>query len=83
MDTKDILLSAALDSNVLSSSESFIDECYAHNIDFARTYDKNIYYGQTTSFKRLAVICCMVARLYVFRMLGLKPGEAHIILNGT
>src|SRR5207302_603379 len=31
--------------------------------------------------RRLAVVTCMDARLPVERLLGLKPGEAHIIRN--
>ena len=31
--------------------------------------------------RRLAVLACMDARLPVFQILGLKPGEAHIVRN--
>src|SRR6185437_903716 len=31
--------------------------------------------------KKLAVIACMDARLDVYRILGLNPGEAHVIRN--
>jgi carbonic anhydrase len=82
MNTNDILLAAILDSDTSSSSESFIDQCCIHNINFARTYDENIYHHRAIPSKHLAVICCMDARLDVYRMLGLQPGEAHIIRNG-
>jgi carbonic anhydrase len=82
MTTNDILLTATLDSNNLSSSDSFIDKCCTNNIDFARTYDTNIYNSRAIPSKHLAIICCMDARLDVYRMLGLRPGEAHIIRNG-
>ncbi|CAF0862541.1 unnamed protein product [Didymodactylos carnosus] len=75
------VLSAAVDSNLLSS-ESFIDECCQNNLDYSTTYDQKIYDFRAPPSKHLAVICCMDARLDVFRMLGLKPGEAHIIRNG-
>lgn len=76
------VLAAAIDSNILSASESFIDQCCAQNIDYARTYDEKIYDVRAPPSKHLAVVCCMDARLDVFRMLGLKPGDAHIIRNG-
>jgi len=82
MNTNDILLAATLDSNNLSFSESFIDKCCTNNINFARTYDTNIYRNRAIPSKHLAIICCMDARLDVYRMLGLKPGQAHIIRNG-
>jgi len=80
MSTNNILLADTIDSNNLS--RSFIDKCRIFNIDFARTYDKNIYHSRVIPSKRLAIICCMDARLDVYRMLGLQPGEAHIIQNG-
>ncbi len=82
MTTNDILLAAILDSKNLSSSHSFIDKCCINNIDFARTYDTNIYHNRAIPTKHLAIICCMDARLDVYRMLGLQPGDANIIRNG-
>jgi carbonic anhydrase len=76
------VIAAAIDSNIISASESFIDQCCAQNVDYARTYDEKIYGIRAPPSKHLAVVCCMDARLDVFRMLGLKPGEAHIIRNG-
>ncbi len=31
--------------------------------------------------RRVAVVACMDARLDVYRLLGLRPGEAHVIRN--
>ena len=76
------VIAAAIDSNILSASESFIDQCCTQNTEYARTYDEKIYDVRAPPSKHLAVVCCMDARLDVFRMLGLKPGEAHIIRNG-
>ncbi len=82
MNTNEILLAAALDLNILSPSKSSINKYCIHNLDFARTYDKNIYHKPPIPSKHLAIICCMDARLDVCRILGLKPGEADIIRNG-
>ena len=76
------VIAAAIDSNILSTSESFIDQCCAQNVEYARNYDEKIYDVRAPPSKHLAIVCCMDARLDVFRMLGLKPGEAHIIRNG-
>ncbi len=76
------VIAAAIDSNILSASESFIDQCCIQNAEYARTYDEKIYDVRAPPSKHLAIVCCMDARLDVFRMLGLKPGEAHIIRNG-
>jgi hypothetical protein len=78
----DIILAAALSPYGLTSSESFIDQCCIQNTQYARTYDEKIYDARAPPSKHLAIVCCMDARLDVFRMLGLKPGEAHIIRNG-
>ena len=82
MDMNDILLADALDSKVLLSSESFIDKCCTHNINFGQTYDKNIYHDPAIPSRHSIIICCMDVRLDIFLMLGLKPGDAHIIRNG-
>jgi carbonic anhydrase len=82
MTTNDILLAAAIHLNNLSSSDLFIDKCCTSNIDFARTYGTNIYHSRAIPSKQLAIICCMDARLDVYRMLGLQPGDANIIRNG-
>ena len=76
------VIAAAIDSNILSASTSFIDQCCDNNAQYAQTYDETIYDVRAPPSKHLAVVCCMDARLDVFRMLGLKPGEAHVIRNG-
>ncbi|CAF0988588.1 unnamed protein product [Rotaria sordida] len=76
------VIAAAIDSNILSTSESFIDQCCGQNAEYARNYDEKIYEFRAPPSKHLAIVCCMDARLDIFRILGLKPGEAHIIRNG-
>jgi carbonic anhydrase len=82
MTTNDILLAAALTLDNLECSTSFIDTCCTNNIEFARTYDEHIYHHRAIPSKHLAIICCMDARLDLYRILGLQPGQAHIIRNG-
>ncbi|CAF3986927.1 unnamed protein product [Rotaria sordida] len=82
MYTNDILLAAVLDSSNLPPAKSFIDNCCTNNVKFTQTYDENIYDNGVIPSKHLVIICCMDARLDIFRMLGLQPGEAHIIRNG-
>ncbi|CAF1051664.1 unnamed protein product [Rotaria sordida] len=82
MCTNDILLAAALDSSNVPPAKSFIDNCCTNNVKFTQTYDENIYDNGVIPSKHLVIICCMDARLDIFRMLGLQPGEAHIIRNG-
>jgi carbonic anhydrase len=47
------------------------------------TYARNFALGHLSSppVRRLAVVSCMDARLDIPRILGLEPGEAHIIRN--
>ena len=57
---------------------SATDDLLGNNARFARRY------GGPKSFwppKNVAVIACMDARLDVYAMLGLRPGEAHVIRN--
>jgi len=82
MNVNDVLLTTALTLDNLSSAKSFIDTCCTNNIEFARTYDGNIYHHRVIPSKHLAIVCCMDARLDLCRMLGLQPGQAHIIRNG-
>ncbi len=48
-----------------------------------RQYAESFTYGSLGSppSRRLAVVTCMDARIDVHRILGLSPGEAHIIRN--
>jgi carbonic anhydrase len=54
-------------------------ELLANNERFAESFP---YAGLPTEpIKHLAIVTCMDARLDVFSMLGLHPGEAHVIRN--
>lgn len=58
---------------------SVIDEVLAANERYAKSFNSA---GLPTPPKRqLAVLACMDARLPVHPMLGLKPGDAHVIRN--
>lgn len=78
MTINDILLSAILNAKDLSS----VDACCIRNYHFAENYDEKIDQYRAMPSKRLIVICCMDGRLDIYRMLGLKPGQALIIRNG-
>lgn len=56
-----------------------IDGLLENNAAFAR----RMTYGelQPTPAKRLVVVACMDARLDIHRILGLKPGDAHVLRN--
>lgn len=57
---------------------SATDDLLGNNARYARRY------GGPRSFwppKNVAVIACMDARLDVYALLGLRPGEAHVIRN--
>lgn len=58
---------------------SVIDETINANGEYAR----NFAHGNLPMppSRKLAVVACMDARLDIPRILGLKPGEAHIIRN--
>ena len=51
----------------------------ASNAAFGRDFDGAGL--QAAPARRLAVIACMDARLDTLRILGLRPGEAHVIRN--
>ncbi len=55
------------------------DELLANNEAYAASFE----YGDLPlpPAKKLAVVACMDARLDVHAILGLKPGEAHVIRN--
>jgi len=48
-----------------------------------RQYAESFTYGSLSAqpSRRLAVVTCMDARIDVHRILGLSPGEAHVIRN--
>ena len=57
---------------------SATDELLGNNARYARRY------GGPRSFrppKGVAVVACMDARMDVYAILGLRPGEAHVIRN--
>jgi carbonic anhydrase len=57
---------------------SATDELLGNNARYARRY------GGPRSFwppKGVAIVACMDARLDVYAVLGLRPGEAHVIRN--
>lgn len=51
----------------------------AANLEFARTYDGAAL--RRDPARRMAVVTCMDVRIPVEAMLGLKPGDAHVIRN--
>ena len=55
------------------------DEILRANAEFARTFE----WGDLTAppSRRLAIVSCMDARVDPLRLLGLEPGEAHVIRN--
>ena len=55
------------------------DDILRANAEFARTFEWGGL-GAPPS-RRLSVVTCMDARLDPLRLLGLRPGEAHIIRN--
>jgi carbonic anhydrase len=57
---------------------SVTDELIANNARYAESFSGPL---PLPPAKHLAVIACMDARLDVYRILGLKEGEAHVIRN--
>ncbi|WP_445166467.1 beta-class carbonic anhydrase [Mycolicibacterium sp. Dal123E01] len=57
---------------------SVTDEYLANNVDYAKTFTGPLPLPPS---KHVAVVACMDARLDVYRILGLKDGEAHVIRN--
>jgi carbonic anhydrase len=58
---------------------SVIDEVLEANRTFAQDFTE--MFLPVAPARRLAVVVCMDARLDMFRMLGLKIGDAHVIRN--
>ncbi len=58
---------------------STIDALLDNNRRFAQTFDHGPL--PRTPAKRLAIVTCMDARLDPYRILGLEPGDAHVIRN--
>lgn len=57
---------------------STIDETVKANEEYAREFSPNLTERHR---RKLAVVTCMDARIDVFRILGLQPGEAYVIRN--
>jgi carbonic anhydrase len=57
---------------------SVTDELLAHNARYAESFEGPL---PLPPAKHLAVIACMDARLDVYKILGLEPGQAHVIRN--
>ena len=57
---------------------SVTDELLANNADYAAAFSGPL---PLPPAKHVAVVACMDARLDVYRILGLKEGEAHVIRN--
>lgn len=54
------------------------DDYLRNNTDYARTFEGPLPLPPS---RHVAVLACMDARLDVYRILGLKDGEAHVIRN--
>src|SRR4051795_13363223 len=57
---------------------SVTDDYLANNAQYAKTFAGPLPLPPS---KHVAVVACMDARLDVYRILGLKEGEAHVIRN--
>ena len=57
---------------------SVTDEYLANNAEYAKTFAGPLPLPPS---RHVAVVACMDARLDVYRILGLKDGEAHVIRN--
>lgn len=57
---------------------SVTDEYLANNVEYAKNFTGPLPLPPS---KHVAVVACMDARLDVYRVLGLKDGEAHVIRN--
>lgn len=58
-----------------------LDDCMRANQDHARTFGDRGHLDKHPT-KSLVVVACMDCRKQVEEMLGLKPGDAHILRNG-
>ncbi len=57
---------------------SVTDEYLANNAAYAESFGEQL---PMPPGRQVAVVACMDARLDVYRILGLRPGEAHVIRN--
>lgn len=56
-----------------------VDELLENNGRYADSFTNGEL--PTAPNRRLAIVACMDARLDVYRLLGLEPGDAHVIRN--
>ena len=53
-------------------------EYLANNLEFAKSFEGPLPMPPS---RQIAIVACMDARLNVYKILGLKDGEAHVIRN--
>jgi len=66
------------------STETFApnaDELLANNERYVATFDEDEGRLAVQPLRHLAIVACMDSRMDIFKMLGLGPGEAHVIRN--
>ncbi len=61
--------------------EPSADELLAHNEEYVAGYRDAAAELALQPKRHLAVVACMDSRMDIFAMLGLGPGEAHVIRN--
>src|SRR6478609_8719707 len=61
--------------------EPSTDELLAHNAAYVARYAEAAADLHLAPKRHLAVVACMDSRMDIFAMLGLGPGEAHVIRN--
>ena len=61
--------------------EPSADELLAHNEHYVARYQEAAADLALAPKRHLAVVACMDSRMDIFAMLGLGPGEAHVIRN--
>ncbi|MER5772141.1 carbonic anhydrase [Streptomyces sp. NPDC001985] len=57
---------------------SVIDEYVSNNVSYAAAFSGPLALPPA---RRLAVVACMDARMDIYRILGLREGDAHVIRN--
>ncbi|MEM3852496.1 MAG: carbonic anhydrase [Methanomassiliicoccales archaeon] len=55
------------------------DELLKNNGEYSKNFEGRDL--MASPVRKLAVVACMDARLDIYRILGIKPGEAHVIRN--
>ncbi len=60
-------------------SDTFIDRCCERNAAYAERFDQGGLAAPPAG--RTAIVACMDARMDIPRILGLAPGDAHILRN--